>query len=69
MRLWTAAIITCLACAALVATPANAQLNTSFDTDLEEWTVTGDNSAAWEDATGNPGGCLAVNDWAVGDMN
>lgn len=46
-----------------------AQVDSTFDTDLQGWLVTGDNSAAWEATTGNPGGCLSVNDWAVGSMN
>jgi len=46
-----------------------AQVESTFDTDVEGWMVTGDNSAAWEAATGNPGGCLSVNDHATGDMN
>ncbi len=53
-----------------VAVPAlNAQVITTFDSGLEGWQVTGDNASAWEPATGNPGGCLAVNDLATGDMN
>ncbi len=55
--------------ALVVANPVNAQVSTTFDSDLELWNVTGDNSSAWESATGNPGGCLAVNDLATGGMN
>ena len=62
-------LIACVACFALGAVPSQAQVSTGFDADLEGWMVTGDNSAAWEDTTGNPGGCLSVNDWAIGDMN
>jgi len=69
MKLRTAALVACTACAVLVASPSQAQVSTTFDFDIEGWTVTGDNSAAWEATTGNPGGCLSVNDWAVGDMN
>jgi hypothetical protein len=50
-------------------TTIHAQVSTTFDSDLEGWQVTGDNSVAWEAATGNPGGCLSVNDWAIGDYN
>jgi len=49
--------------------PATATVTNTFDTDLSGWRVTGDNAAAWEATTGNPGGCLYVNDLAVGDMN
>jgi len=51
------------------ASAIQAQVTSTFDTDLEGWQVTGDNSAAWEETTGHPGGCLSVNDWAIGDMN
>ncbi len=54
---------------ALTAIGARAQVASTFDADLEGWRVTGDNSAAWEADTGNPGGCLAVNDRATGAMN
>lgn len=46
-----------------------AQVESTFDTDVDGWQVTGDNSAAWEATTGNPGGCLSVNDHATGGMN
>ncbi|MBN2513585.1 MAG: hypothetical protein JXB18_11665 [Sedimentisphaerales bacterium] len=46
-----------------------AEVMSTFDTDIGGWMVTGDNSATWEVATGNPGGCLSVNDHATGDMN
>lgn len=46
------------------ALPAEAGIQTHFDTDLEGWRVTGDNAAAWN-ANGHPGGCLYVNDLAV----
>jgi hypothetical protein len=46
-----------------------AQVSTTFDSDLEGWQVTGDNSVTWEGTTGNPGGCLSVNDWATGELN
>lgn len=48
---------------------AHAQVTSTFNADLEGWHVTGDNSAAWEATTGNPNGCLSVNDWATGDWN
>lgn len=50
------------------ATTVFAAVETHFDADLEGWRVTGDNAAAWS-ASGNPGGCLYVNDLASGDMN
>jgi hypothetical protein len=53
----------------LPAITIHAQVSTTFDSDLEGWEVTGDNSAAWEATTGNPGGCLSVNDWATGPLN
>ena len=59
------AIFFCLICV----TAIHAQVTSTFDADLEGWQVTGDNSAAWEGTTGHPGGCLSVNDWAIGDMN
>lgn len=51
------------------ASAIHAQVTSTFGSDLEGWQVTGDNSAAWEGTTGHPGGCLSVNDWAIGDMN
>ncbi|MCP4709755.1 MAG: right-handed parallel beta-helix repeat-containing protein, partial [Planctomycetes bacterium] len=42
---------------------------TTFNSDLEGWLVTGDNSTVWEATTGDPNGCLSVDDWASGDMN
>lgn len=53
----------------LLAHTSTAQVVTTFDTDLEGWLVTGDNSASWEPTTGNPGGCLSVNDLATGIHN
>jgi hypothetical protein len=44
----------CLAFLLSSMSTATCQLSTTFDTDLEGWTVTGDNSAAWEDTTGIP---------------
>lgn len=46
-----------------------AQVESTFDTNVDGWLVTGDNSAAWESTAGNPGGCLSVNDHATGGMN
>lgn len=40
-----------------------------FDAGLEGWTVSGDNTFQWQPAGGLPGGCLDVNDLAVGLMN
>jgi hypothetical protein len=51
------------------ASPARAAVETHFDTDLEGWRITGDNASAWNAAGGNPGGCLSVNDLAIGDDN
>jgi hypothetical protein len=48
---------------------AFSQVSTTFDTDLEGWQVTGDNSAAWEPDTGDPNGCLSVNDRVTGAIN
>jgi hypothetical protein len=53
----------------LPAARVHAQVSTTFDSDLEGWQVIGGNDAAWEEATGNPGGCLSVNDAATGDMD
>ncbi len=50
-------------------TAAMAAVETHFDTDLEGWRVTGDNAASWIPSGGNPGGCLSVNDLAIGDEN
>jgi len=47
---------------------ASAAVQTDFDAELEGWRVTGDNAAAWS-GLGNPGGCLSVNDLAIGDDN
>ena len=49
--------------------PAFGQISSTFDTDLDGWTISGDNNAVWLAALGNPGGCLDVNDLAIGDMN
>jgi hypothetical protein len=46
-----------------------AQIASTFDFDLEGWTINGDNSAIWQATGGNPGGCLDVNDLVSGDMN
>lgn len=46
-----------------------AAVQTPFNTDLEGWRVTGDNAAAWSSTGGNPGGCLSVNDLAIGEDN
>jgi hypothetical protein len=42
---------------------------TTFDTDLENWSVTGDNTMTWNGSGGNPGGCLSVNDLSSGPIN
>jgi hypothetical protein len=70
MRLYTHLFLAWLLVLCLIqAAAVFAQVSTNFDTGLEGWQVTGDNSAAWEDTTGNPGGCLSVNDWATGPLN
>ncbi len=51
------------------AAPGNAQVISTFDTDLDGWRILGDNTAVWQAAGGNPGGCLDVNDLAVGSTN
>jgi DNA-binding beta-propeller fold protein YncE len=49
--------------------PVKAQVASTFDTGLDGWKINGDNSAVWQATGGNPGGCLDVNDQAVGSMN
>ncbi|MCA9751440.1 MAG: hypothetical protein KC591_04565 [Gemmatimonadetes bacterium] len=49
-----------------LATPALAQLETPFDTDLGGWVVQGDNVYFWNDVDGNPGGCMEIDDAASG---
>jgi len=51
------------------ASPLPAQVISTFDTDLDGWRIIGDNSAIWQSTGGNPGGCLDVNDAAVGSTN
>lgn len=51
------------------AAPLDAQVISTFDTDLDGWRIIGDNSALWQATGGNPGGCLDVNDLAVGSTN
>jgi len=62
---------TCLAAVAiaLLAAQANAQVQSTFDTDLDDWLVTGDNDFYWQGSGGNPGGYLHVHDLATGDHN
>jgi len=48
------------------ANAASGGLTTTFDTDLEGWTLIGDNVYLWNDVDGNPGGCLEVQDAASG---
>ncbi len=52
--------------AALLPSAASAQVETTFDTDLEGWAVYGDNVFYWVAGEGNPGGCLRVDDDAIG---
>lgn len=55
--------------AAACATPVSAVCDgpaATFDTDLEGWTVDGDNTFFWNATDGNPGGCLEVQDDAAG---
>lgn len=67
MRRILAAVVLC----ALVATAssADAQVISTFDTDLDGWRIIGDNSSVWQATGGNPGGCLDVNDLATGATN
>jgi hypothetical protein len=46
------------------ATPLDAQVISTFDTDLDGWRIIGNHSALWQASGGNPGGCLDVNDLA-----
>jgi DNA-binding beta-propeller fold protein YncE len=45
---------------------ASAQVSTTFDADLEGWTIVGDNTHFWNPTGGNPDGCLEVPDDASG---
>ena len=45
---------------------AQAQVSTTFDTDLDGWVVVGDNTHFWNPTGGNPDGCLEVPDNASG---
>lgn len=45
------------------------QVQTDFETGLDNWTVEGDSQWLIEAGTGNPGSCLRVNDNATGAMN
>jgi hypothetical protein len=55
--------------AASVAAPLEAQVISTFDANLDGWRIIGDNTAIWQAAGGNPGGCLDVNDLATGSTN
>jgi hypothetical protein len=55
--------------ALLLCAAASAQVRSPFDAGLEGWLITGDNRFAWNATDGNPGGCLDVNDRAIGGMN
>ncbi len=44
------------------------QVQSTFTNDLEYWRVEGDSDFEWSN-TGNPGGCLKIDDYAVGDIN
>jgi len=47
-----------------------AQVQTDFEGGTtDDWTVEGDSDWFWEGGTGNPGGCLRINDDATGAMN
>ena len=50
----------------VAASPALAQVVTTFDSDLEGWTITGDNVYFRNPTDGNPDGCLEVQDAASG---
>jgi hypothetical protein len=74
MQAWSARSAILLAfLAVLVGTsltiPAAASVNTTFDTGLEGWLITGDNAFVWSATGGNPDGCLNVNDLATGAHN
>lgn len=51
---------------AFFSTTASAQVSTTFDTDLDGWTISGDNTHFWNPVDGNPDGCLEVPDNASG---
>ena len=51
---------------ALSVSTSAGQVSTTFDTDLDGWTVQGDNTHFWNPTDGNPGGCLEVPDNAAG---
>jgi len=53
----------------VAASSSLAQVSSSFDVDLDGWRISGDNSAVWQTLGGNPGGCLDVNDLAIGEGN
>lgn len=55
--------------AALLVAPLHAAVVSSFDASAEGWLIIGDNSANWSGTGGNPGGCLAINDLATGQLN
>ena len=59
--LWTAAQSLFLAEASF------GSVETTFDADLEGWAVFGDNVFYWTDGAGNPGGCLQIDDDAIGE--
>jgi hypothetical protein len=69
MRLFSGFVLVGLFLLLSAPTTIQAQVSTTFDSDLEGWQVTGDNSVTWEATTGNPGGCLSVEDWASGELN
>ncbi len=66
---YTALVLSIILLASLAAASLEAQVLSTFDTDLDGWRIIGDNSAVWQSTGGNPGGCLDVNDLAVGSTN
>lgn len=49
--------------------PVNAQVQSTYDTDIENWLITGDNDYHWQSSGGNPGGYMHVDDLATGQHN
>ena len=66
---WRVSLVVLAVVLAVSGRSAYAQVTSTFDLNLDGWRVTGDNNAAWEATTGNPDGCLSVNDLAIGALN
>jgi DNA-binding beta-propeller fold protein YncE len=54
---------------ALLPSLAFSALESTFDTGLDGWRISGDNDSEWAPGGGNPGGCILVNDLATGARN